>query len=218
MYSAPHKGLRLALGNFSTLAGKLEFSDPLALQELKTAGKELFDMLSKHTITENNYVLKALSIKVPEAAAFDMHEHEELEEKQSKLEKKLLALNGSESTDEQHDFYLSVTDFHSAYLSHILHEEQVSERLMQHHFTDEELMALRADFIKAMDFNMLLLFMKYIVPAQTITENVMQLTGMKAVMPHEAFEQVCAAVKQVLPASEFNNLMVRTGVFNQSNA
>ncbi len=218
MYSAPHKGLRLALSNFSTLAGKLEFSDPESLKQLKNTGRELFDMLSGHTITENEYVLKALATKVPEAAAFDIHEHEELEEKQTKLEERMNALTGFESSDEQHEFYLLISDFHSTYLSHILHEEQVSERLMQHHFTDEELVAIRADFIKAMDFNKLLLFMKHIAAAQTLTENMHQLNGMKANMPPEAFEAVCGALKQVLPAQEFNTLMIRTGLFSQSNS
>jgi hypothetical protein len=67
--------------------------------------------------------------------------------------------------------------FHSQYLEHIFEEETVTELFLQQYFTDEELIGHRNTVMQRLSFPVLLLWLKYIIPAQREEESLGMLSG-----------------------------------------
>lgn len=208
-FAAPHKALRNVIGKFSFTLGHTDFADPGQLQNLQTLGKEMFILLNDHVLTENDHTLKHLEERAKGASHHDKEDHERLEKVQSSLQKQLEEFTGKETADRVHDFYLAFSLFHSQYLEHIHEEETVTELLMQEYFTDEELVQHRMAIMKKLEFPVLLLWMKYVIPAQFEEESIGMLSGLKAGAPKEAFETVLATIKQEMNPARFDRLLSR---------
>jgi len=206
-FAAPHKGLRYVIAKFAASLGYTDFSNPAQLNKLKQLGNEMFTLLTDHVHTENEHTLKHLEERVPGASEHDAADHEKLETVQSALEQRLSELTGLESSDETLAFYLDFSTFQSEYLEHIFEEETVTELLLQQHFSDEELMQHRVEIMQKLPFPVLLLWMKYIIPAQREDESLGMLSGFKANAPAAAFNQVLANIRTEIAAERYESLI-----------
>ena len=108
-----------------------------------------------------------------------------------------------------HTFYLNFALFQSQYLEHTHEEETVTELLLQQYFTDEELMQHRQTIMKKLEPNTLLLWLKYIIPAQRIDESVGMLAGLKANAPEAFFKQVLETIKAEMERERYNGLELK---------
>lgn len=203
----PHKGLRNALSVFALKAGNTNYKDIQEVRELQSIGKEVFHLLHDHTKTEENFILKPLEEKVPGSSLHDTTDHITLDRIEDELEQLLSSFDGTQSDEQGHDFYLKFTEFQGVYLQHIAHEDRVTEVLMQEHFTDEELIAHQIQIMQVMDFETLLLWFKYIVPARRTEENRQVLTAFKANAPAPAFQAVAEVIQKELSEGAFQKLM-----------
>lgn len=167
----------------------------------------MFTLLKDHVHTENEYTLKHLEERVKGASKHDLHDHEELEAIQEALERQLEALDGTQTPDEAHGFYLEFSAFHSRYLEHIYHEETVTEKQLQAHFTNDELIRHRMEIMRQIGFHMLLLWLKYIIPAQKEEENISMLSGLRTNAPGEAFEKVLATIRPEMTEEQYASLI-----------
>ena len=210
-FAAPHKGLRYVLAKFSFHLGYTEVADARQLAQLRQVGQEMFTLLNDHVHTENEYTLKRLEERLQGASAHDKADHERLEIVQESLAQRIRDFTGRETADDRHAFYLDFSSFHSKYLEHIFEEETVTEHLLQLHFTDEELVQHRIAIMQRVEFPVLLLWLKYIVPAQHEKESAGMLAGFRSVAPKEAFEQVLAVVREEMDAERFRRLMCALG-------
>jgi hypothetical protein len=210
-FAAPHKGLRYLIAKFATTLGHTDFSNHAQLASLKQLGLEMFTLLDDHVHTENEHTLKHLEEKVPGASGHDVADHEKLEAIQGALAQKLSGFTGKEPDDEIHTFYLDFSLFHSQYLEHIFEEETVTELLLQQHFSDEELIRHRNQTMQRLAFPVLLLWLKYIIPAQREEESLGMLSGFKANAPQAAFEQVMATIKTELDGESYKSLASKLG-------
>jgi hypothetical protein len=206
-YAASHKGLRNILSKFSLLAGKTNYSDSKNVEELKKLGQEMFFLLTHHLHTENNDLLKPLEKKVPGSSKHDLDDHERLEKIQTDIATQLSKLDGTQDKETGHLFYLSFTDFQSQYLEHILQEELITENLLLSNFTGEELQENSRRIMQKVEFPVLLLSLKYIIPAQTENENIKILKAFKSSAPPEAFEAVLNIIKPEMSDKEFLSLI-----------
>lgn len=208
-FATPHKGLRNVIGKFSFCLGNTDVSNASQLQQLKALGNEMFILLNDHVHTENEFTLEHLEERAAGSSSHDREDHEHLEAIQVSFQHKLDQLTGKESSDEVHDLYLSFSLFQSMYLEHIHEEETVTELLMQKHFTDEELIQHRIAIMKRLEFPVLLLWLKYVIPAQVESENISMLSGLKAGTPKEAFETVLDIIKREMAPDRYNSLLSR---------
>jgi hypothetical protein len=208
-FAAPHKGLRNVIGQFSFRLGHTDFQNEAQLLALKDLGNELFTLLNDHVHTENEYTLKHLEERAKGASRHDKEDHERLELIQGSLQKQLQQFTGKESLEEIHDLYLRFSMFQSEYLEHIYEEETVTELLMQQYFTDEELAAHRIGIMQRLEFSVLLLWIKYIIPAQMENESIGMLSGFKAGTSPEAFQMVLATVKTEMSPARFESLVAK---------
>jgi hypothetical protein len=206
-FAAPHKGLRNVISKFSFQLGHTDFDDPPQLSKLKGLGSDMFTLLKDHVNTENNHTLKHLEERVHGASEHDKHDHEKLELIQDSLENQLENFTGNESADEIHSFYLNFSMFQSQYLEHIYEEETVTELLLQQHFTDEELLQHRIAIMQKVPFPVMLLWMKYTIPAQSEKESLDMLGGLKANAPKEVFEEVLQAISAEMNAERYKSLV-----------
>ena len=208
-FAAPHKGLRNVISRFSFTLGHTDWNSNLQLAQLKELGKEMFTLLNDHVHTEDEHTLRHLEQRAPGSSDHDKKDHEELEVIQNALEDQLAAFTGRESTEDVHAFYLEFSMFHSRYLEHIYHEETVTELLLQKHFTDEELISHRMQIMRSIQFPILVLWLKYIIPAQSADESLGMLAGLKASAPKEAYDHVLTVLKGEMPADRYEQLAAR---------
>ena len=208
-FAAPHKGLRNSMARFSLCLGSIDVGNPSQLSGLKDLGHELFTLLTHHAHTENEYTLKLLEERVKGASEHDRNDHERLERIQQTLEDQLSGLTGNESSDAIHLFYLAFSQFQIQYLDHIFEEETVTELLLQHHFTDEDLIQHRISVLRSFEVPMLLLWLKYMFPAQRDEENLAMLSVLKANAPKEVMDRVMTTIQQELEPDRFQRLAVR---------
>ncbi len=205
-FAAPHKGLRNVLAQFSFYLGCTDFADAQELQQLIQLGDDMFVLLKDHVHTENEHTLRHLEERVPGASDHDKHDHEELESIQDALEQSMHAFTGKESAEEIHRFYIDFSIFHSRYLEHIYEEETVTELLLQQHFTDDELAQHRMAIMQRISFPVMLLWMKYTIPAQRDADSLSMLTGCKSFMPAEAFSMLMEAIREQMSAARYTRL------------
>ena len=210
-FSTPHNGLRNVISQFAFRLGQTDVSNLSALQRLKELGSEMFTLLNDHVHTENEHTLRHLEERAPGSSVHDKEDHERLDQIQDELQAHLHALTGKESPEQMHDFYLNFTLFQSQYLEHIHEEEVVTELLLQKHFTDDELMQHRQAIMKKLQPETLLLWLKYVIPAQRIDESLGMLSGLKANAPAPYFERVMQTVKGEMEAARYRELEAAIG-------
>lgn len=205
-FATPHKGLRNVMSKFAFRLGQTDVNNASALQQLKELGTEMFTLLNDHVQTENEYTLRRLEERAPGTSAHDIEDHEKLEQIQHDLQLQLQELTGKETPEEMHDFYLKFTFFQSQYLEHTHEEEVVTERLLQKYFSDDELIQHRQAIMKKLAPDTLLLWLKYVIPAQRTDENLGMLSGLKANAPTEFFRRVMDTLKTEMEPAKFEEL------------
>jgi hypothetical protein len=204
----PHKGLRNALCKLSLIAGKTDYASISSVEKLQNIAKDVFHLLKNHTATENKFILAPLEKINPSFTKDYFTDHFEIDQIEQQLFDKIMTLNGQQSNDYGHQLYLDICQFQSHYLGHINLEDVALETEMQKHFTDEELMQHQMEIMGEMDFETLLLWFKYIVPARRPEENAQVLNGFKSAVPETAYNAVMNIIKQEISESEYKHILL----------
>ena len=202
----PHKGLRNALSKLALIAGKTNYTSINSVEKLQLIAKDVFHLLKDHTATENKFILAPLE-KVNPSFTKDYYSHHlEIDGIEEQLLDRIMALNGQQSNDHGHQLYLDICQFQSHYLKHINEEDIALEAEMQKHFTDEDLMQHQIAIMGEMNFETLLLWFKYIVPASRPEENAQELSGFKSAVPETAFNAVIEIIKNEVSENELHEI------------
>ena len=203
----PHKGLRNALGKLALTAGKTDYTSSESIDRLKKMANEVFHLLRDHTHTENKFILAPLEKRKPGISENYLSDHTVIDEQETLLFDRFASLNGNQSNEIGHQLYLDFCHFQSVYLTHINEEDSALENEMQSHFTFEELMQHQIEIMQAMNFETLLLWFKYIVPARRPEENAQVLSGFKSVVSDEAYTTVLNIIKEEISESEMQLIL-----------
>lgn len=205
-FDVPHKGIRHGLSQLSLLAGNTDYEDPGAVDILVKTGREVFLLMNTHAQDENDVSLKYLEEKMPGASHHDLEDHVRLHVEQSRLERMLEMINDRTHDFSGAEFYSLLAEYHARYLQHMTEEEHVTQQLLWDNFTDEELAAHRAEIMKELPADTLLLWFKYIAPAQSHSERAGLFKGFKANAPRAVFEQTMTVLKTVLSNGHYEKL------------
>jgi uncharacterized protein (DUF2267 family) len=202
----PHKGLRNALSKMALIAGKTNYTSINSVEKLQLIAKDVFHLLKDHTATENKFILAPLE-KINPSFTKDYYSHHlEINGIEEQLLDRIMALNGHQTNDHGHQLYLDICQFQSHYLKHINDEDIALEAEMQKHFTDEDLMQHQIAIMGEMNFETLLLWFKYIVPARRPEENAQVLSGFKSAVPETAFNAVIEIIKNEVSENELHEI------------
>jgi len=212
-YDVPHKGLRNALSQLSLLAGRTNYSNQQEVEALYNLGNDVFKILTIHAEDENAVTLAELEIRCPGCSEHDIEDHEEIHTAQDNLEKLLSkiysnSISGKDTTDDGAEFYLAFSEFQGQYLEHTAEEERVTQLLLWEYFTDEELAAHRGRIMAKNPPETLLLWFRFVIPAQSHKERVGLLSGFKKMAPTPFFNQGLEVIKQILATNEFDDLRI----------
>lgn len=210
-FDVPHKGIRNGLSQLSLAASKTDFTSSGEVTQLYNLGKEVFEILARHANDENDVSLRALEQRFKGASHHDVEEHIRIHVAQSKLEALLeevfqISKAGGDASEKGIEFYNGVSYFHAEYLRHMSEEERETQVLLWQHFTDEELAGHRSEIMKKLEPETLLLWFKFIIPAQRHQERVGLLGGFKAMAPIDFFQSAMSVVKSALRPDEWNRL------------
>jgi hypothetical protein len=203
----PHKGLRNALGKLALAAGKTDYTSLSSVAILKKLADEVFHLLKDHTNTENKFILAPLEKRKPGISKSYISDHHEIDELEQNLFDRFVSLNGAQTNDLGHQLYLDFCQFQSLYLNHINEEDSVLEQEMQRHFTEDELIQHQIEIMKEMNFETLLLWFKYIVPARRPEENAQVLSGFKSAVSDTAYTTVLNTIKEEIGESEMQLIL-----------
>jgi hypothetical protein len=210
-YDVPHKGLRNALSQLQLLAGKTDYSSHQEVERLCKLGDDVFRILSIHATDENEVTLGELELRCTSCSQHDVDDHEEIHLVQDKLEKLLAKIynnskSGQDVTSDGEEFYLSFSEFHGTYLEHTAEEERVTQPMLWQHFSDEELASHRGKIMAKNPPQTLLIWFRFVIPAQSHKERVGLLTGFKKMAPTPFFNEGLQVIKRVLTEKEFDEL------------
>jgi hypothetical protein len=211
-YDVPHKGLRNALSQLQLLAGKTDYTDQHEVGQLFNLANDVFKILSIHAKDEDAVTLTELEKKCPGCSKHDMEDHLQLHEMQNKLEKLLSELyaksrNGQDSTAAGAEFYLSLSEYHGVYLEHTAEEERVTQPLLWKFFADEELATHRSKIMQSNPPETLLIWFRFVLPAQSHAERVGLLTGFKKMAPKALFNSGMDVIRKALSKEDFKKLV-----------
>jgi hypothetical protein len=203
----PHKGLRNALGKLALAAGKTDYTSLSSVAILKKLANEVFHLLKDHTNTENKFILAPLEKRMTGVSMIYISDHNKIDELEEILYNRFLSLNGEQTNDIGHQLYLDFCHFQSLYLNHINEEDSILEQEMQKYFTEEELIQHQIEIMKEMNFETLLLWFKYIVPARRAEENAQVLTGFKSAVTDIVYTTVLNTIKEEISESEMQKIL-----------
>jgi hypothetical protein len=215
-YDVPHKGLRNALSQLSLLTGKTDYSNNQEVENLYQLGQDVLKILSIHATDEDEITLTELEMRCPGCSEHDREDHKEIHVAQEKLEDLLSKMYEGSKLNENvtevgQEFYLALSEFHGVYLEHTAEEERVTQPLLWKHFTDEELAQHRGKIMKRNPPETLLIWFRFVIPAQSHTERVGLLSGFKRMAPPDFFMKGMEVIGKVVPESEFEKLVKELG-------
>jgi hypothetical protein len=210
-YDAPHKGLRNALSQLSLLAGKTNYAIAEEVQRLHNLGNDVFKLLNIHAADENEVTLAELEKHCPGCSNHDIEDHEMIEKEQSRLEELLDKIyshstTGKDMSKDGAEFYLALSEFYGKYLEHTAEEERVTQVLLWKYFSDEELAGHRGKIMARNPPETLLIWFRFVIPAQSHNERVGLLSGFKKMALPAFFDQGMDVIKKVLSSNEFEKL------------
>ena len=203
--------MRNALSQLSLLAGRTNYSDRQEVEKLYKLGDDVFYILTIHAADENDVTLAELEKRCPGSSHQDLKDHEQLDVLQDKLEQLLLKLytnagDGADSVKDGEEFYLLLSEFHARYLEHTAGEERVTQQMLWKHFSNEEFAWHRGKIMARNPPQTLLLWFRFVLPAQSHQEKVGLLTGFKKIVPPPFFNEGMEVIRQVLTEDEFASL------------
>ncbi len=212
VYNIPHKGLRNALSHFTLLAGNTDYRDEFAVGQLYKTGREVFDMLNEHAEMENEFVLAPLEARCPGAGHHNFEDHEVIEQHQTELEQALNRLHslvraGVDARAEGEAFFLQLNHFFSAYLAHMLEEEEETQVKIWEYFSDDELMDMHRRIAAKISPEHTLVMIKWSAPAQSHPDRTAWIRGIQAGAPAHVFEQVLDVLRKSLSPLQMEMLM-----------
>jgi hypothetical protein len=210
-FDIPHKGLRNLLSQLNHLAGSTDFSEANQINRLHQVGRDLFHLLTEHAHSEDDILLAALEQRCPGASHQNIAEHTVIEQQQAHLEETLdalveQALRGEAVATLAEQFYFDLNRFHSAYLLHMLEEEEETQHLLWEHFTDTELMDLTTKIVARINPDAMLLWLQNAAPAMDHQGRLQWLSGMKAGAPEPFFKIVMEKLKSVLSDMDYDRV------------
>jgi hypothetical protein len=210
LYSTIHKGLRRAQGQLMIRLGAV---DPLSEADVAGLIKDLRLMVSmgrqhlKHEDAHIHTVVEQRSAGATKRLAEDHDDHErdfqELEAMLSQIEAAPLELR----SPMLRALYLRYTKFQAHDFEHMIEEETETLSLLHRLFRDDELATIEGNIVGSVAPDMMMEFIRIMIPAMNPAERLEMLGGMKAAMPVPVFAAIVdMGVKPVLTPADWQAL------------
>ncbi len=201
IYSSPHKGLRLALGEVLAAAGRLDPRDDAEVMNLASQVRSLLLYCRTHLEKEEAFVHPAMEARRPHSAAGTRHEHDDHLAAFEQLE---VDVREIEIRDTGHreaaaaQLYRRLALFMADNLVHMHREETENNAVLWAAYDDDELRALEQRLVASIPPQALQLGLKWMMPAMNPMERAELLLEMRERVPVPAFTSILAGVNSTL--------------------
>lgn len=214
LYNHIHKGLRALLFDVTLLAGRTDPSDAAARAELRDRVASLASFLDSHAAHEDDNILPALQVHLPDLARAIEADHGALEPRIHGLVGTAAALADAPAADarrQAHELYLGLASFTADYLAHQQVEERVVMPALEAALGIDGVLAIHEAIITSIPPDEMAASLAMMLPVMNLDDSADLLGGMKAGAPAEVFQGVLGLAASVLPAAEHAKLVARLG-------
>jgi len=210
IYASIHKGLRRAQGQLMIRLGAIDALNDAQVAELIRDMRLLVLMGRKHLQHENVFVHTEIENRSVGATARLVDDHDDHERDFVDLEARVAQIEAA-SPDRRSPLlralYLRYTDFLAHDFEHMIEEETETLSLLHSLFSDEELAGIEGRIIGSVEPDLMMEFIRIMIPAMNPAERLEMLGGMKAAMPVPVFAAVVdMGVKPVLEPADWEAL------------
>jgi hypothetical protein len=209
LYATVHKALRSRLFDTSVELSRTDFGDPSELRVAISAYRRTFEFLREHHRHEHTFLEPALASHAPAVVRATHEQHDAVEAKMARLDACVGELESSSSPELGRRLVALYEDFLADYLAHMRHEETAMQDAFSKHFTDDELIALRARVQGSIPPPRFGEWLEIMLPAMNLDERAAMLGGMKKAAPPPAFHSAIEIAMRVLGQSGWSAVKSR---------
>ena len=209
VYAPVHKGLRLALGNLSEHISKLNVGNQAKIDAFVKEFECVAGILHSHAENEDAEIepfVKKFSPALADRLAIEHHETEELLKELEGVVRKLTSCAPEQRKEISFQLYQTFNHFHASYLNHLQSEESDIQNLLWANLSVEEQQAITGAIASRVPPHHLMEYFRYMIPAQSLEEQVELLSIVKNSAPPPAYQATCSLAQEVLTAEEWNAL------------
>jgi hypothetical protein len=210
LYASIHKGLRRAQGQLMTRLGAIDSKSEADVAALIRDMRLMVVMGRKHLKHEDLYIHTEIEKRSPGATTRLADDHDHHERDFEALETRFAEIEATPvlgRSPKLRGLYLFYTGFLADDFEHMIEEETETLSLLHRLFTDSELAEIEGRIIGSVDPDMMMEFIRIMIPAMNPAERLDMLGGMKAAMPVPVFAAVVdMGVKPVLEPADWQAL------------
>lgn len=210
LYASIHKGLRRAQGQLMTRLGAI---DALSADDVAQLIRDMRLMISlgrKHLAHENTYIHTEIEKRSVGSSSRLADDHDEHEREFQTIEAMLARIEATAPAARSpllRALYLRYTAFLAHDFEHMIEEETETLSLLHRLFSDAELATIEGNIVGSVDPDMMMEFIRIMIPAMNPAERLGMLGGMKAAMPVPVFAAIVdMGVKPVLDPADWHKL------------
>jgi len=214
LYGIIHKTLRHELFCTSRTLATADFSNPSERDSAAAQFRETMGFIDEHGHHEEHFVDTLVRKADSELADRIEAQHDALNEQGRRLAALLdqtLAAEPEQAIGLGAALHQAYSTFLGEYLRHMSIEETEANECLWNAYSDEELGEIRGRLQASIPPERFAQWFALMVPAMNLSERVGVLTGMKLVVPPEAFETMCAIARSSLSDGEWQEVSSRLG-------
>jgi len=212
LYAAPHKGLRLFMGDTQHRLGMLDPDDPVAASVTIAQLRGLLFLLTHHLRIEDRFVLPAIEARRPGASGDNARDHRHHERTITALADRATAVERAveaASPDRRalaHRLYLEVSTFVGDNLIHMVSEEAELNPLLWELYDDDELGGIQAQILAWETPDQMAASVRWLVPALNPAERAMLIAGARPSLEPAVFEQLLGYARTLMSQADWVKL------------
>jgi hypothetical protein len=212
LYTTIHKGLRRALFAVAEEIARTDFGDAAQAERTLKSVRLLLTALDEHALHEDRVVMPAIAKVGPTVFAELQADHNRVGGLQREMEQLLdrfATANADERLSLGQRLHEKMGRLVGEHMFHMDREETTANRLLQAHYTDEQLKALHVEILRGIPAERLCQMAELMLPAVTVQEQQAVLAGLQAVLPPEFFPRVQASANASNLQGEASALLER---------
>jgi iron-sulfur cluster repair protein YtfE (RIC family) len=211
VFDTPHKALRLAFAELTTLAGKTDFYNISAVQALQKLMGDVFTLVYSHSHHEDEICFEELDQRCPNATQHDRDEHQRLHQRLDELNAKAHLMveelrAGQDQSEEGEALHTRLCNLQAEMLIHMMEEERDTQPLVWKYLSDEEVAAQEARILSSMEPQIMALWTPYIIGSQPLKQVQEMFKGMQVSAPAFVMEGNLKVARQRLSTAEYAQL------------
>lgn len=172
-------------------------------------------LLHHHASGEEGFVFPDVQRVDPAVVRSFLDDHHEFNRRLAELARRTRELDGTPEPTKRVELGVGinqyVNEFFALYLTHMNREESVLVPYMREHFTDAQMAAMRGGVMASMPPEMLGEFLRWTLPALTVTELVDTMKGIRQGAPPPVFTFVSGIGARSVPAARWAQVRERVG-------